>query len=74
MFVLILSHRPYNDHNPPHFNAEYGPSQMVVDAKAFAVISGCLPPREESRCMAPSAPHNHGMHRSQTLNLPEVDA
>ena len=35
----------YNDHNPPHFHAEYGNQQMVVDANTLAVIGGRLPPR-----------------------------
>lgn len=35
----------YNDHNPPHFHAEYGSSQMVVDVGTLAVIGGRLPPR-----------------------------
>jgi len=35
----------YNDHNPPHFHAEYGNDQIVVDVNRLAVIGGRLPPR-----------------------------
>ncbi len=35
----------YHNHNPPHFHAEYGEQQMVVDVNTFALIGGRLSPR-----------------------------
>lgn len=35
----------YGDHPPPHFHAEYGSDQMVVDIDTLAVIAGRIPPR-----------------------------
>jgi hypothetical protein len=44
-FYGIIIKMYYNDHNPPHFHAEYGSSQIVVDVNTLAVIGGRLPPR-----------------------------
>ena len=35
----------HNDHQPPHFHAEYGSSRMVVSIETLAVMAGKLPPR-----------------------------
>lgn len=44
-FYGIVIKMYYNDHNPPHFHAEYGSDQMVVDINTLAVIGGRIPPR-----------------------------
>lgn len=44
-FYGIVIKMYYNDHNPPHFHAEYGSDQMVVDVNTLAVIGGHLSPR-----------------------------
>lgn len=40
--VIKLFH---DDHNPPHFHAEYGGEQAVIDIRTLAVLAGRLPPR-----------------------------
>ena len=35
----------YGDHPPPHFHAEYGGDQMLVNIDTLGVIAGKLPPR-----------------------------
>lgn len=35
----------YSDHFPPHFHAEYGEYETLVDINTLAVIAGKLPPR-----------------------------
>lgn len=35
----------YEDHNPPHFHAEYGESIALIDIRTLTVFSGRLPPR-----------------------------
>ena len=40
--VIKLFH---NDHQPPHFHAEYGGKQMVVAIDTLAIITGQLPRR-----------------------------
>ena len=35
----------YDDHNPPHFHAEYGEHEVLVNIATLAIIGGTLPPR-----------------------------
>jgi hypothetical protein len=35
----------FGDHAPPHFHAEYGEHQAVVDIRTLVVFGGYLPPR-----------------------------
>lgn len=35
----------FNDHNPPHFHAEYGDHRALVDIRKLSAFSGRLPPR-----------------------------
>jgi hypothetical protein len=35
----------WNDHEPPHFHAEYGDSAAIISMGTLAVIGGELPPR-----------------------------
>jgi hypothetical protein len=34
-----------NDHPPPHFHAEYGEFEALININTLAVIAGDLPPR-----------------------------
>ena len=38
----------YDDHNPPHFHAEYGEHEALVNITTLAIIGGGLPPRASS--------------------------
>ncbi len=44
-FYGIVIKMYFDDHHPPHFHAEYGESQAVVNIETLAVIAGYLPPR-----------------------------
>jgi hypothetical protein len=44
-FYGIVIKMFHNDHQPPHFHAEYGSDQMLVAIETLAVIAGRLPPR-----------------------------
>jgi uncharacterized membrane protein len=35
----------YDDHNPPHFHAEYGEYEVVVSISTLAILGGSLPAR-----------------------------
>jgi hypothetical protein len=35
----------YDDHNPPHFHAEYGEDEVLVSIATLAILSGSLPAR-----------------------------
>jgi hypothetical protein len=44
-FFGIVIKMFYDDHNPPHFHAEYGSDVALIDIRTLAVFSGRLPPR-----------------------------
>ena len=44
-FFGIVIRMYFDDHNPPHFHAEYGSEQVVVDIANLSIIAGKLPPR-----------------------------
>ena len=35
----------YDDHNPPHFHAEYGEHEVLVNINTLALLGGSLPAR-----------------------------
>jgi len=35
----------FDDHNPPHFHAEYGEYKAIIKIKDFTLTKGYLPPR-----------------------------
>lgn len=44
-FYGIIIKMYFDDHNPPHFHAEYGSDQAVMEINSLATIAGQLPPR-----------------------------
>ncbi len=44
-FFGILIKMYFDDHNPPHFHAEYGENMAQVDIRNLSVFGGHLPPR-----------------------------
>lgn len=44
-FLGIIIYIYYNDHNPPHFHAEYGKHRAIFSIKDLRQIDGKLPPR-----------------------------
>ena len=44
-FYGIVIKMFWNDHDPPHFHAEYGEHVALVDIGTLAVIDGALPGR-----------------------------
>ena len=44
-FFGIIIKMFYNEHNPPHFHAEYGEYKCSIDIQTLAVIEGFLPAR-----------------------------
>ena len=44
-FYGVVIRMFYSDHPPPHFHAEYGDEQAVIDLETLGVIAGRLPPR-----------------------------
>lgn len=44
-FFGIVVKMFFDDHNPPHFHAEYGDDVALIDIRTLAVFSGHLSPR-----------------------------
>ena len=44
-FFGIVIKMFFDDHNPPHFHAEYGDSRAAIDIRTLSLIYGTLPPR-----------------------------
>ena len=44
-FFGIIIKMFFDDHNPPHFHAEYGGALGLIDIRNLSVFSGRLPPR-----------------------------
>jgi len=44
-FLGIVIKMFFDDHNPPHFHAEYGEDVALIDILNLSVFSGRLPPR-----------------------------
>ena len=44
-FFGIIIRMFYDEHNPPHFHAQYGEHRCSIDIRTFGVIEGYLPAR-----------------------------
>ncbi len=44
-FYGIVIRMYFDDHNPPHFHADYGGKEALVNIRTLAVFAGELPPR-----------------------------
>ncbi len=44
-FFGIVIKMFFDDHNPPHFHAEYSGDVALIDIRNLSVFSGHLPPR-----------------------------
>ena len=44
-FFGIIIRMFYDEHNPPHFHAQYGEHKCCIDIHTFGVIEGYLPAR-----------------------------
>lgn len=44
-FFGIVVYMYFNDHQPPHFHAEYGDNEAIYEIETLAVLRGGLPRR-----------------------------
>ncbi len=45
VFFGITIRMYFDDHNPPHFHAEYGEFKAIIRIKDFTLTKGYLPPK-----------------------------
>ncbi|MCH8046653.1 MAG: DUF4160 domain-containing protein [Planctomycetes bacterium] len=74
-FYGIVIKMYYNDHNPPHFHAEYGDANLVVSIESLAVIEGRLPRRATGMVMEWAAQHQTELRNAwdQARNMDPLD-
>lgn len=53
----------YDDHNPPHFHAEYGSDKALIDIKSIRVLEGKLPSKQLKLVLAWAV-----IHQDELLN------
>lgn len=65
----------HNDHQPPHFHAEHGGDQMIVDIETLGVIAGQLRPRATGLVMEWASQHQDELRRvwEQARNQEPLD-
>ncbi len=56
-FFGIVIRMYFDDHNPPHFHAEYGADRVVIEIDSLALIAGSLPARALGLVMEWAALH-----------------
>ena len=62
-FFGIIIRMYYDDHNPPHFHAEYGDEEAQINIHTLAVIHGSLSSRTLGLVIEWAS-----MHRKELLN------
>jgi phosphomannomutase len=62
-FYGIIIKMFYDDHNPPHFHAEYAEYKATIKIKDFTLTKGYLPPRALGLVMEWAA-----LHQEELLN------
>jgi hypothetical protein len=58
-FLGIVIKMFFDDHNPPHFHAEYGGDVALIDIHNLSVFSGRLPPRVIGLVIEWASVHQH---------------
>ena len=56
-FYGIVIKMFFDDHLPPHFHAEYGELELIVNVNTLAIVQGKFPPRALGLVMEWAALH-----------------
>ena len=66
-FFGIVIRMFYNDHAPPHFHAEYGEHEALIEIESLAVYAGSLPNRALALVREWAALHRNELRQDWTL-------
>ncbi len=66
-FYGIIIKMFYDDHNPPHFHAEYAEYKATIKITDFTLTRGTLPPRALGLVMEWAALHQDELLKDWTL-------
>ena len=67
LFAGIRITMYYDDHNPPHFHAEYAGNMALVDIQGGYVIAGALPNRQLKYVLAWAEMHRDELMQNWVL-------
>jgi len=74
-FFGIIVSMYFGDHNPPHFHAKYGKSEVLISLDDFSVLEGNIPQRALSMVIEWAALHKRELETNWQLvadyKLPE---
>lgn len=57
----------YDDHNPPHFHAEYAEYSALIDIQEACILKGSLPARQLKFVLAWTELHNDELMQNWEL-------
>jgi len=66
-FYGISAKMYYDEHNPPHFHAEYGDMKALVNIQTATVMTGALPNRQLKLVLAWCEIHKNELMRNWDL-------
>ena len=66
-FFGIVIRMFHNDHAPPHFHAEYGEHEAVIEIESLAVYAGSLPRRALGLVREWASLHREELRQDWTL-------
>jgi phosphomannomutase len=71
-FFGVIIKMFFDDHQPPHFHAEYGSTEALIDIENLSVFAGHLPPRVIGFVIEWASIHQHELmddwNRAQSQN------
>jgi len=76
-FYGIIIRIFYDDHNPPHFHADYGEHEVLLNINTLAILAGNLPARGardgDLVSISPSARTSRGVGASKPASSARQD-
>lgn len=67
MFRGIKVYINYNDHMPPHFHAQYGGDEVIVDIRTIEVLDGEIPNKQLKMLLGWAAFHQEELMENWEL-------
>lgn len=66
-YGIRITMNPSNDHNPPHFHAEYAGERCIVNILECAVMEGYIPKKQLHMIMAWASIHQDELMQNWEL-------
>ncbi|MEM9446672.1 MAG: DUF4160 domain-containing protein [Verrucomicrobiota bacterium] len=63
-FLGIVIYMYFNDHSPPHFHAEYGSNEILVNINTLEIMEGNFPRRAKNLVMEWAMEHREELRQN----------